>query len=202
MDVVGRMTAADVPELARLHRAAFPSFFLSGLGERFLVQFYRGFLADPTAITVVIRGDHDRIGGAVVGTLEPDGFFGRLLRRQWPGFLAASVAAVLRSPSCAPRLLRAVRYRGGLAGEDGGALLSSICVDPAQQGHGLGRRLIDAWTAEATARGAQSAYLTTDAQDNEAVNAFYRARGWELKDQSVTPQGRRMHRYTRSLRAR
>lgn len=202
MDVVGRMTAADVHELARLHRAAFPSFFLSGLGERFLVQFYRGFLADPTAITVVIRDDDDRIGGAVVGTLEPAGFFGRLLRRQWPGFLAASAAAVLRSPSCAPRLLRAVRYRGGLAGADGSALLSSICVDPAQQGRGLGRRLIGAWTAEATARGARSAYLTTDAQDNDAVNAFYRAGGWELKEQSVTPQGRRMHRYTRSLGGR
>lgn len=199
MSTLTALTSADVPHVARLHREAFPAFFLSSLGEPFLVQFYRGFLSDRTALTVVARDSAGRICGAVVGTLEPAGFFGRLLRRQWPGFVAASVTAVVRTPSKAPRLVRALRYRGGAAGGASGALLSSICVDPQLQGGGTGRQLIEAWTREAESRGAPSAYLTTDAEGNENVNAFYLSCGWQLAERFVTPHGRPMNRYTIAL---
>lgn len=193
------LSAEDVRPLAQLHRLAFPSFFLSSLGEPFLVQFYRGFLTDDTAITVVARSAGGDLLGAVVGTTEPAGFFTRLIRRRWPGFVAASTRAVLTNPRAMPRLLRAVRYRGDASPDGHGALLSSICVDPEHQGEGLGRQLIEAWTGEALRKGATSAALTTDADDNEAVNHFYRARGWVLSDRYTTREGRLMNRYTIAL---
>jgi len=52
------MAATDVRDLARLHSEAFPGFFLSTMGEPFLVQFYGGFLQDETAISV--RGTRRR----------------------------------------------------------------------------------------------------------------------------------------------
>ena len=196
------MAASDVRDLARLHREAFPGFFLSTLGEPFLVQFYRGFLQDDTAVSVVARDGHGMPLGAVVGTTEPAGFFGRLLKHRWPGFALASAQAVLRNPSAASRLVRAVRYRGEApAGEDG-ALLSSICVDPAAQGGGIGRLLVDEWTRVAAAKGAKGAFLTTDAIGNDAVNGFYRSGGWKLTDSYQTSEGRSMQRYTKRLEAR
>ena len=42
------ISKADAIPLAKMHRAAFPDFFLSRLGEPFLVQFYLGFVTDPT----------------------------------------------------------------------------------------------------------------------------------------------------------
>jgi len=198
---LGPIAPRDVRPLARLHRAAFPGFFLTGLGEPFLAQFYRGFLADPSAVAVVARDARGAVQGAVVGTVEPAGFFGRLVRRQWPGLVAASARAVLRAPRSAARLLRAVRYRGGPA-PAGAALLSSLCVTPAAQGRGLGGQLVDAWTSEVARRGATAAYLTTDADGNDAVNAFYRAHGWALVDTTTTHEGRPMNRYTLSLGAR
>lgn len=196
---LGALTAEDVQPVARLHRAAFPGFYLSTLGEPFLVQFYRGFLTDDTAITFVGKGQDGSLRGAVVGTTQPAGFFGRLLKRQWLGFAMASAKAVMANPRAAPRLIRAVRYRGGAPGGADGALLSSICVAPSEQRAGIGRQLVEAWLDEVARRGVHAAYLTTDAEKNDAVNTFYQAQGWVLSEKSRTPEGRAMNRYTIAL---
>jgi GNAT superfamily N-acetyltransferase len=196
---LGVLTRADVRQLARLHRAAFPGFFLSSLGQPFLAQFYGGFLADETAVTVVARRGDGTVLGAAVGTTEPAGFFGRMLKRRWPGFVSAGAFAVLKHPKAGPRLLRMVRYggHGPVAAE--GALLNSICVDSQLRGAGLGRHLLDAWTHEVTSRGVHAAFLTTDAEDNDPVNHFYQERGWALAGRYATREGRWMNRYIISL---
>jgi ribosomal protein S18 acetylase RimI-like enzyme len=191
----------DVPPAASLHRRAFPTFFLTSLGEPFLVEFYRGFLGDATAVTVMAHDERGLLRGLVVGTVEPAGFFRRLLRRRWPGFLVASARAVLASPRVAPRLLQAVGYRGNAGPGEHGALLSSICVDPDLQGHGIGRELLTAWTTEVALRGANHAFLTTDADDNASTLRFYESSGWSRTASFETIQGRRMHRYGITLEA-
>lgn len=197
--VVGPIRAGDVPALAALHKKAFPDFFLSSLGEPFLRQFYAGFPADPTAVSVVARSESGRVLGAAVGTTEPAGFFSRLLRRRWLPFALASVGQAMRHPSSVPRLLRAVRYRGGSHTPPDGALLSSICVDPAQRGTGLGRLLLSEWAREAGKNGSTVGYLTTDADHNDAVNDFYRSQGWFAVSSFRTPEGRAMNLYSKPL---
>lgn len=185
----------DVRAAAQLHRRAFPSFFLSSLGEPFLEQFYRGFLDDRTAVTAVVRSEAGALQGVVVGTVQPVGFFGRLLRRQWLGFAFASARAVVRNPAAVPRLVGAIRYRGAAGDHCTGALLSSVCVDPDLQGAGIGKVLVTEWVSRARRQGAEEAYLTTDTEGNDSVNAFYQALGWSLAEQYVTREGRQMNRY-------
>ena len=192
---------ADVTPAALLHRRAFPTFFLTSLGEPFLAEFYRGFLGDASTVTVAAHDEHGQLRGVAVGSVEPAGFFRRLLLRRWPGFLGASVRAVLASPRVAPRLLHAVGYRGNAAPGEHGALLSSICVDPDIQGHGIGRELLTAWTTEAALRGANRAFLTTDADDNAGTLRFYESCGWSPTASFETTQGRRMRRYGITLEA-
>lgn len=194
---VRRLQAGDVEEAARLHRASFPGFFLSSLGERFLREFYRGFLSDETAVTAVARDTSGRLQGVAVGTTEPSGFFSRLLRRRFLGFALASALAVVRRPSALARLVRGVAYRGGGVGE--GALLSSICVAPGDQGAGTGARLMIAWTAEAVRLGATAAHLTTDAVDNDLVRGFYARQGWRETEEFVSAEGRPMIVYSTAL---
>ena len=190
----------DARLLARLHQRAFPDFFLSRLGKPFLVQFYLGFIDDPTAVVVVVRDDSHQPQGVAVGTTDAPGFFGRLLRRRLFGFVAASARAVLRHPSTAPRLLKAVLYRGDVPQGHEGALLSSICVDPALSGRGIGSVLIAGWTMRARDMGAERAFLTTDAEGNDAVNAWYQREGWVVTDQFVAAGGRPMNRCEFNLR--
>lgn len=195
----GPMRRSDVAELARLHRTAFPGFFLSTLGEPFLREFYRGFLGDKDAVAVVLRSEHEgRPLGAAAGPLEPAGFFTRLVRRRFMPFARASLGAAIRSPRSVPRLIRGVTYRGPGGPAIPGALLSSICISPAIRGSGAGSTLLRAWEEEVAARGVPSAHLTTDADDNAAVNSFYDRHGWIVIDTFSTPEGRRMHVRARS----
>src|SRR4051794_20688401 len=96
---ISGLSEPDIVPMARLHRIAFPDFFLSSLGAPFLIQLYRGFAEDPTGVAVVAHGDAGVIRGGVVGTLSPAGFFRRLLVRRWPRFVAAAVRAALTTPS-------------------------------------------------------------------------------------------------------
>ena len=190
----------DSAQLAELHREAFPEFFLSSLGTAFLRQFYLGFTDDSSAISTVAVDGAGRIVGSVVGTNEPAGFFSRLMKKRLLQFGLLSAKESLKRPRIIPRLLRAITYRGEAGGSPTeGALLSSICVRRDQQGKGTGSLMMRAWAQSAYDAGARRAYLTTDAADNDAVNAFYQGLGWSLDDTYTTPEGRSMNRYARDL---
>lgn len=194
-----QLRAEDIPKVAELHRLAFPDFFLSKLGSSFLRLFYRGFLTDPTSVTVVER-DSDGVPIAVaVGSTEPRGFFRRLLKRHWAGFAIASAGYVVRNPGSFCRLLRALVYRGDTPMKTDAALLSSICVDPNHQGDGWGKKVLESWTEKAANEGAELAYLTTDALNNESVRTFYEKQGWTPDMTYMTPEGRSMMRYVIGL---
>ncbi len=190
------LTHADVHMAAALHQRAFDRFFLSSLGEPFLREFYRGFVTDPDAVTRVARDDSGCVVGVVVGTVAPDRFFRRLLHTRRLHLAVAALRAVVRRPTTAARLIRGIAYRGGTPVTAAtGALLSSICVDPRAEHSGHGRALIDDWWTDVMARGITSAYLTTDAADNERVIRFYEKAGWSLMGNYVTREGRRMSCY-------
>jgi len=55
--------------------------------------------------------------------------------------------------------------------------------------------LVEFWMQEVRRRGATGCYLTTDAEDNDKVNAFYQSLNWRIDSAYLTPEGRRMNRY-------
>jgi len=184
-------------EVVEIHLSAFANYFLSFLGPAFLREFYRSFLSDPWAIALLATdgGPEKRTLGFVVGTLEPAGFFRRLLIRRWWAFGFASIRALCLRPRIAPRLLRALVYRGEVPPGLSRALLSSIAVTPEAQHDGIGRMLLAAWVDKVKSRGSQGCYLTTDAEDNDAVNRFYQRAGWKVESILITPEGRKLNRY-------
>ncbi len=197
MDVrIAKLKREHVAGVVRVHLRSFPGFFLTFLGPQFLAEFYRSFTEDPAGMGyAALDEEAGRVVGSVVGPISPAGYFKRLLKRRWWAFAAASLATMLRDPRVVRRLLRALVYRGDAPSGPARALLSSISVDPSVQGTGVGRRLVEAWAREARDRGAAGCFLTTDAENNEAVNQFYQAGGWTLESSYVTPEGRRMNRY-------
>lgn len=185
---------SDVPQAVDVHMAAFPSFFLTTLGRRFLSEMYYGFVDDEDSIALITRRD-TVVTGVVIGTTRPQAFFSRLLRRRWWRFGLAGLVGCLRRPSAVWRLTRAILYRGDAPPGEGYALLSSIAVAPGFQRHGIGKILVQGWIETVRMRGSRAAYLTTDADHNESVNAFYQKSGWLLERSYVTREGRAMNRY-------
>jgi GNAT superfamily N-acetyltransferase len=189
----------EAQALARLHCEAFPGFFLTSLGERFLGQLYRGFAASPDAICLVacVEGS---IVGVVAGPVRPREFFRHLLRTRGAAFLLAAAPGLLRHPwRVGRRLLAAPFYRGEAPRRESAALVSTICVAPSGRGCGVAARMLERFCSEASTRGAQHVYLTTDRDENERVNAFYTQAGFELDEEIRRDGGRVMNRYIRDL---
>ena len=185
------MSGDDVEAVTAVHLTAFPGFFLSFLGARFLRQLYRSLLADEEGMAFV-AADRDRIVGFVAGS-GSGAFYRRAARRRWLRFGWASLGALARKPSIARRLLRALYAPPKTSSS--GALLMSIAVDPAVQRSGAGKLLTRAFVECARQRGLVSVVLTTDKVGNDATNAFYRALGFSLASEFVTPEGRAMNEY-------
>ena len=196
------MHARHIDAAVELHVNAFPDFFLTFLGDGFLKIFYQAYVENRDAVAYVAEGKNGYLAGVVVGTLKPRGFFRRLLLRRWWSFALACCGSAIKRPMIIPRLHRALFYRGEEPTGVSRALLSSIAVAPAGQRTGVGRALMENWLNAVQAQGMLGAYLTTDANNNEAVNRFYQRFGWWVELTYVTREGRMMNRYIIDLRMR
>lgn len=193
------MRQPDVAAVTMLHRQAFPSFFLTFLGPAFLRLLYGALAEDPEGVALVWEAAGE-IRGFAAGVLRQRGFYRRLLRRRLPAFAWASLGAVLRRPSIAPRLWRALRRPAEAAESAAEACLMSIAVDPGWARKGIGRQLALAFCDALTRRGAPAVCLTTDRIDNDPANRFYAGLGFRLARAFVTPEGRAMNEYVLALK--
>lgn len=193
-----RLGPRHAPALAALHVAAFPAFFLTALGPRFLAAFYRALLADGgVAVGVLDRG---RLVAFAAGAERADGLYRRLARRHGPALALAALPALVRRPGRALRLARSFGLQEPGADAADGPTLLSIAVDPARGGQGLGRAVLDRFEQlMAVARPGEVVRLTTDAHDNDAVLGFYRRRGYRAAGSVSGPGGRLLTRLEKPL---
>jgi ribosomal protein S18 acetylase RimI-like enzyme len=193
------MEPQHVQDVVNVHQAQFPGFFLSFLGPRFLRLFYREILATPGQVSLVAV-DGGRVIGFVTGMDHQSRFFGRLVRRRLVAFAWTSLAAALRRPSIIPRLFRALTYSRVTRAATAQALLMSIAVSGDAAGNGIGQRLVRQFLDEMRNKGIDSVSLTTDRDDNDRANAFYRALGFQLARAYTSPTGRAVNEYFMNLK--
>lgn len=192
--MIVRMEEIHVDQVVRIHLESFRGFFLTFLGAKFLRHYYRGVIHEPNAVKLVAIEER-KLSGFIVGTLNPSGFYSSLLKRAWLRFAVASIPALLRRPNNLPRLMRAFRRPGETLKDPKIAELSSIAVRPDFRGRGIGKRLVTSFIEECKRRGATKIYLTTDAEQNEHVNAFYKDMGFQVGRIFRTPEKRLMNEY-------
>lgn len=188
--------ASHLDQMVQVHLAAFPGFFLSLMGPRFLRTLYQGFMQQRSGLAYVAI-QNGQVLGFVVGTLEPQGFFKALLKARWWAFGLASLAGLLKSPLVVARkIVYALFYRGeALPDYPHAALLSSLGVAPAAQGTGLGKALVLHFNQQVRLAGGNAVYLTTDSVGNMRANQFYNKLGFQLAGTCNRPGGRVLNRY-------
>lgn len=193
--IIRTASKEDVPQVVKVHLAAFPGFFLSILGPGFLRQLYLGFLSHPQSQLLCAYDEQGQVLGFVAWSNDLSGFYSWLIKRKLPQFAFYALGALVRKPAALMRLVRAFLKPGQSKREEAYAELSSIGVDPKAGGQGVGRALVEA--VKNTVDYQQNAYLKleTDALDNEAVNAFYVKNGFVQASQYRTPEGRLMNEY-------
>lgn len=194
---VRAMRSTDVTGVVAIHRAAFPKFFLSFLGPRFLRIFYGFIIGEGIALIALADG---QLAGFVAGALEPRLFYRRLMRRRFAQLALAIVPMVLRHPSTFARVTRRGRQRTSAGNhEPAGAELMSLAVERGQEHRGIGRALVAAFAGHVAASGGRCLWLTTDAADNDRVIHFYESHGFLRSREFVTSEGRAMVELTRDV---
>ena len=193
-------TASDIGKIASIHIAAFPGFFLSRLGPRFLREVYSSLIDDETGSLIVADREGEILGFAA-GTLDPEDFYKRLRKRKWPVLLLKALPGIVKSPAFVIRKLwSAIGYSGDTPdNQPGGALLGSLGVSPNTQRQGAGDALVESFCKFAEARGKRYVYVITDKDTNTGVTSFYKKIGFTI-DTIITKQNnRRMYRLIKPL---
>jgi len=186
------MQRGDLDAVVAIHVAAFPRFFLTFLGPRFLRLFYAAVIADGIALVATID---DRVAGFVVGMLDSRSFYRRLLLKRFVHVAIAILPVVLRHPST---FLRVARRGVGRAFQPApGAELMSLAVHPREQHRGLGRALVEAFVARVREAGEENLWLITDAADNDGVKKFYETLGFTARRSFTNAEGRALVEYAR-----
>ena len=186
------MTRSDLDSVVAIHLAAFPNFFLTFLGPRFLRVFYDAVMTDGIALVATID---ERIAGFVVGMVDSQSFYRRLLRTRFLHVAMAVLPVVVRHPST---LLRVGRRGVARAFQPApGAELMSLAVHPRDQHRGAGRELVEAFIARVHEAGSKSLWLITDAADNDAVKKFYETLGFTVRRSFTNAEGRALVEYAR-----
>lgn len=192
--IIRKMTPMDSEEVTEIHLKSFQGFFLSFLGDSFLNVFYQSICLDQSGVALVIE-ESGKTLGFVVGSIQPSGFYSRLIKKSWYRFVFASIGAILRKPKIIPKLFRAVYKPNEALPAENCATLMSIAIDPITQGQGYGKKLISQFIEEVKQAGCSSVNLTTDSLNNKAVNHFYCNVGFGLIREFSTPEGRKMNEY-------
>ena len=130
-----------------------------------------------------------------MGTAQPSGFYGRLLRYRWWRFTLVSLLPIIKRPAIVPRLFRAFTKPKTAKHEEYRGTLMSIAVLPEVQNKGIGQMLVQAFLEEGVKRGLQKIDLTTDRDDNAAANRFYQKLGFVCARTFTTPEERAMNEY-------
>lgn len=179
-----------------VHIAAFPGFFMTQLGPRFLREYYRCVVEYPRGILLTEDSGGDCIA-FVAGFVDPAPFYRELRSRRVRLGLAAC-AGLLTRPRRLFTLLANYRRAGGTAQQPSDARaaeLSSLGVAPSAGGQGVGSRLVHAFIEAAGALGADRVMLATDAHGNDAVNGFYRRLGFACVRTFEARRGRVLNEY-------
>ena len=190
-------SASDLAQIVNMHEHCFPGFLMTMLGSAFLRAYYKTCLNFSGTVALIAQEEGKTLG-FLVGYLAPSRFY-TLLSSRWCLLAWTATRSVLRSPDLLTRVFGNFRRMNRLAkrnaGQELGVELASVAVLPAASGRGLGKALISAFAQRARTCGAHHMYLTTDAQNNEKVNAFYGDLMFTRAATFLAPGGRLMNKY-------
>lgn len=184
-----------IDRIARLHMKAFPDFFLTQLGRGFLRTLYQGYLEDENSGIIAAEDEKGRLLGFIAYSKDYSNFYKGLIKHHILEFATGAASAALRHPSFTKRLLGAFKKSDEVVKTEKYVELASIGVNPNVEGKGVGSKLIDYLKDHTDFNRFAYISLETDAENNDAANAFYKKNGFVLSGEYTTPEGRKMNEY-------
>ena len=192
------MTEDDIYSVVKIHQKAFGGFFLTQMGTPFLKAYYRIVLAYSGSIAHVYVGRKCTVEGFAVGFIGPMAFYKKLKKSRLQ-LIVPILFGFIRNPKLLVKIFENIKrvsdedsVRSHTFTDKETVELSSIAAS--STGKGLGSILLDAFVKDAWSRDISNITLTTDFENNELVNKFYKKHGFE-KTGVESRKGRKLCRY-------
>jgi ribosomal protein S18 acetylase RimI-like enzyme len=169
------LSREHVSAVARLHCASLRG-LLRELGEPAARAYYGAALELKHAVAFVCL-EGGAVAGFVAGSIHPDQLKSDVLRTNPARVLAGLLTGSLRRPSSLWWLARSLR------GPDAGSYdsrvpeLTYLATDEGRRRHGIGRQLVEAFSAALRMRAVAAYELSVD-EGNRSASAFYEQLGF------------------------
>lgn len=205
MSLIRAMEYRDCARVAALHRDAMGSSLWAQLGQRFLVELYRGLVDSPYCLAFVYEerdanGERE-IQGFIAGSTDTERMFQSLFRQRFGIFSIAAAQGLLRKPGLISRLLETKNY-SALSQGDGPAIPgeSLFCsFTPQCRGKRISAHINKVLFDDLLARHHAYVKITTEV-DN--IGANRQLKSWGFEDQGHFDfYGKEMIRYVLDLKA-
>ncbi|WP_221658070.1 GNAT family N-acetyltransferase [Bacteroides salyersiae] len=199
LQIIHPVRKDEIDALVVIHTSAFPEFFLTQLGRRFLRLYYSSVLSHPEGILLGYY-EEDRLTGFCAATINSNGFNKRLIKFHFFAFVIETFILLLTNIKALKRLYLNLS-KSDSANTDKGeyAELLSIGVDREHQGKGIGKQLLMALEEEVKQRGGRKLSLTTDCHNNKQAVSFYRSMGYRVFYDFMAYPDREMYRLIKTL---
>lgn len=187
---------ADLEKIVKVHFSAFPSFFLTSLGSRFLVQYYKIYI--KYCHVAFVAEENGVIEGFVVGSNDSTCFY-KDLKKELLHFILPVLINVINFQLLSKVFKRAYsvlfkkKINSSLKLYEGLNELTSIGVTQNDQNKGLGGKLLAKYEQHCIVSKVKGITLTTDAEDNDKVLKFYKKFGYSIDQTFVQDKKRTMY---------
>lgn len=189
----------DYKKLAKIHQAAFPGFFLTSLGIRFLNTYYLLSLKTEGSVSCCVVDENDDILGFAVGCLQAKGFHKKVFLKSPLAFIGSLMRSFLSNPKIIIRLWKNLEKNASQDDDKKYSELLSIAVSPENKGKGIGKILLSGFESEIKKLKGKKIALTTDFSENESVILFYERSGYSKSFEFVTYPNRLMFKMIKEL---
>jgi hypothetical protein len=178
------MEHRDCIRVAELHGTAMGNSLWAQLGQRFLVELYRGLIDSPLFLGFVYeernhQGDQE-IQGFIAGSTHTDRMFQQLFRRRFGVFALAAARGLIRHPGLISQLLQTRNYASLSQGDGdpvpGESLFCSFT--PQCRGKRISAHINKVLFDDLLARGHEFVKITTET-DNVGANRQLKSWGFE-----------------------
>ncbi len=183
---VRRATLEDLEQICKIHISAFPNFFLTKLGYKFIYNYYKHYFDRGELIMIILDEMNSYIGFAS-GISNAKAFYNSI-KKKWFKFLYPITLAMVNF-DLLPYLVKKIfnvltsdKVNIEVKNNDDFLELTSIAIKKEYQKKGFGSILLTQYIEEV--RNSYSLLkgilLTTDYADNKTVHKLYKKNGFKL----------------------
>jgi len=193
------MQHRDCEPVARLHEAAMGDSLWARLGQRFLLEVYRGLIDSPYFLAFVY--DDGQVRGFIAGTTDGSRMLSEVFRSRALVLAPAAASGVVKRPGVLPMLLETARYfRVSGEPELEGAAESLFCsFEPDLRGKRISGHINKVLFDDFLARGFRRVKITTEADNAGAIRQLT---SWGFEERGrFRFYGKDMARYALDLEA-